>query len=353
MMKRYFFTLFFILLTGTRGQQYANEFLKIGVGANALGMAGGVTAQIEGIYAAYWNPAALSEIDNQTLGLMHASVFHNMAQLDYAVYGRKKDEKTGIAVGILRFGVDNIMNTTRLIDQNGDVDYNRITYFSAADYALLFSYGRSEWLGKWDAGITMKLLYRHVGDFAQAFGFGFDAAVRRRIRNWTFAALLRDATTTFSYWSFNEERLQEIRDAVPGENESEPTKQEFSLPELQIGIAKYFPVKTDYGLTAELDLRTVFYNRNALLHTSRLSMEPVLALEGHYQHKIFLRAGVNNVYRTEFFGEKLWRFNPSAGTGIRFKYLQLDYAFTGMSEKGFFTHVFSLTVDLRLFKKSK
>jgi len=352
-MKQYSFFILFLLFFGMRAQQYANEFLKIGVGANALGMSGGVTAQIEGIYAAYWNPAALGEIDSQKLGLMHASVFHNMAQLDYAVYGRKRDEKSGIALGILRFGVDNIMNTTHLIDQNGNVDYNRITYFSAADYALLFSYGHKEWFGKWDAGITMKLLYRHIGDFAQAFGFGFDAAMRRRIHNWTFAALLRDATTTFSFWSFNEERMREIREAIPGENNSEPDKQELSLPELQIGVAKYFNLKTNYGLTVELDLKTVFYNRNALLHTPNLSMEPILALEGHYRHKIFLRTGINNIYRTDFFGNKLWQFNPSAGVGIRFKYLQLDYAFTGMGGQGFFTHVFSLLVDLRLFKKEK
>ena len=41
---------------------------------------------------------------------------------------------------MIRFGVDNIPNTTDLIDSNGNLDYNRITTFTAADHAFLISY---------------------------------------------------------------------------------------------------------------------------------------------------------------------------------------------------------------------
>ena len=40
---------------------------------------------------------------------------------------------------MIRFGVDDIMNTSNLIDNEGNVDYNRIELFSTADYAFLFS----------------------------------------------------------------------------------------------------------------------------------------------------------------------------------------------------------------------
>ena len=38
--------------------------------------------------------------------------------------------------------IDDIPNTTQLIDNNGVVDYDRITTFTAADYAFLLSYAR-------------------------------------------------------------------------------------------------------------------------------------------------------------------------------------------------------------------
>jgi len=352
-MKRLFFLAIWFTFAGLSAQRYANEFLHIGVGADAMGMSGAVTAQTSGPFSAYWNPAALPSVTDPSVGLMHGSLFQNLAQLDYAVYTRPKSDKETVAAGILRLGVDNIMNTTRLIDEEGNVDYNRITYFSAADYALMLSYGRQQIMDKWDAGVTLKIIYRHIGDFARAYGFGFDAGIRYAFNGWTWAAVLRDATSTFSYWSFNEERLAEIQAAVPGENTEPPPSTEWSFPRLQTGIARYFPIKKDYGLTAELDLRIDFYERPALIQSTAFSMEPAVGLEGHYKHKIFLRTGIQNIYRTEYFGEPVWQFNPSAGTGIRFKYIQLDYAFTGMSEKGFYTHVFSLMLDTRLFKKER
>ena len=43
---------------------------------------------------------------------------------------------------IIRMGVDNIPNTINLIGPDGTVDYDRVTNFSAADYAFLLSYGQ-------------------------------------------------------------------------------------------------------------------------------------------------------------------------------------------------------------------
>jgi hypothetical protein len=40
------------------------------------------------------------------------------------------------------FWVDDILNTTELIDSQGNIDYNRISLFSTADYGFTFSYAR-------------------------------------------------------------------------------------------------------------------------------------------------------------------------------------------------------------------
>jgi hypothetical protein len=36
---------------------------------------------------------------------------------------------TAVGISLIRFGVDDILNTTELIDSQGNIDYNRISLF--------------------------------------------------------------------------------------------------------------------------------------------------------------------------------------------------------------------------------
>ncbi len=350
-MKRFF--LFFLANAYfLQAQQYANEFLNIGVDAVSKAMAGSVSAGTDNVFSAYWNPAGLTGVQNTSIALMHASYFKNLAQYDFVSFAKPRDEKSVIAASLVRFGVDRIMNTTQLIDNNGYVDYNRITYFSAADYALIFSYGTRQLAENFSAGVNLKLIYRHIGDFAQAYGFGMDLGVQYTWKEWKTGMILRDATTTYSYWKFNEDRLAEIQNAVSGQNQTAPDKHEISYPKLQWGIGRKFRIKKDYGLLVEMDFHTYFAERKTLVQSKYFSMEPSLGLEGNYKQKIFLRMGIRDLYGKEVFGQKVWNIAPSAGLGFRFKHLQFDYAFLGFQDQGLQSHVFSLILDLNIFKKN-
>jgi len=350
-MRTIFFWGFLLLWLPLKAQKYANAFLDIGVDAASLGMAGNVTATIDNLNAAYWNPAGLMQTQGQTISFMHANYFGNMAQMHYLAYGQR-DKKQAMAVSLLRFGVDNIMNTTQLIDENGEVDYDRITYFSAADYALMFSYARplkEHWFG----GATVKLLYRHIGDFASGYGFGLDAGVQYITDKWQAGLTARDITTTFSLWSFDDEKLDEIAQAVPGENQSVPQTYEIRYPSLQGGVAKKFIPKPSYTLWLEADLYAWFDRRHALISTPYVSLNPGLAVQAAYKDKVYLRAGFDRLYPYESFGQRRWHFRPSGGIGLRFKYLQLDYALNDSAASGRLSHFFSLLLDLKIFKTGK
>ena len=64
-MKHFFlYTLFFLhscslVSAQVSAPKYANEFLSIGIGARALGMANTQVACSNDVTAAYWNPAGL------------------------------------------------------------------------------------------------------------------------------------------------------------------------------------------------------------------------------------------------------------------------------------------------------
>ena len=54
----------FVLYKDLQGApKYSNEFLAIGVGADALGLGNSVVAQTGGVMSGYWNPAGLTKVD--------------------------------------------------------------------------------------------------------------------------------------------------------------------------------------------------------------------------------------------------------------------------------------------------
>jgi hypothetical protein len=61
---------------------------------------------------------------------MHANYFANIAQYDYIGYASPIDDRSAWGISLIRFGVDDILNTTELIDSQGNIDYNRISLFS-------------------------------------------------------------------------------------------------------------------------------------------------------------------------------------------------------------------------------
>ncbi len=73
-----------------------------------------------------------------------------------------------------------------------------------ADYALLLSYARK--IGSIEGlsvGANAKIIYRNIGDFADAYGFGIDAGVQYRRNGWQLGLMARDITTTFNAWTIN------------------------------------------------------------------------------------------------------------------------------------------------------
>ncbi len=116
-------------------RKYSNEFLKIGVGARALGMSNAYISSVQDVTAGYWNPAGLTNIQSDLqLGAMHSEYFAGIAKYDYGALAKPIDSVSTIAFSMIRFGVDDIPNTTRLIDGQGNVNYDRVTRLRRAHF---------------------------------------------------------------------------------------------------------------------------------------------------------------------------------------------------------------------------
>ena len=195
-------------------RKYSNEFMNIGVDAASFGMANAVVASTADVNSGYWNPAGLLHLEDKELSLMHASYFANIANYDYAAFAMPLDDRSAVGISVIRFGVDDILNTTQLIDEQGNIDFNRISLFSTADYGVTFSYARKLPLDGLNLGVNTKVIRRIIGDFASSWGFGLDAAIQFETGEWKFGLMARDITTTFNAWKIDEEQFATIQGAV-------------------------------------------------------------------------------------------------------------------------------------------
>lgn len=337
-----------------RGQatapKYSNEFLAIGVGARALGMSNAFSAVVDDVTGGYWNPAALTRVSSDLqLAGMHANYFANIAQYDYAAIAKPIDSVSTAAFSLIRFGVDNIPNTIDLMDADGNINYDRITSFSAADYAFIFSYARKLGVPGLTLGGNAKVIYRKVGEFASAFGFGLDAAVTYDLGNWRFAAVGRDITGTWNAWNMTiDERTRET--FILTGNEIPTNSMEVTLPRIVFGVARTFKASDKFEVLTALDMNvTTDGRRNTVISGNPFSVDPAFGFELGYDKTVFIRGGVGNLqYITEMNGDRPLTFQPNIGIGLRIKSIYLDYALTDIGDQSaaLYSNIFSLKINI-------
>ncbi len=367
-MKNKYFTfciLFFTFgLEAQYARKYSNEFLNIGVGARSFGMGNAVIASVSDVNAAYWNPAGMTQIkDDAQLSFMHSSYYEKIGSYDF-IAGAAPISKSGtLAISLNRFGVDDIVNTLGLV-QNGQVDYSRIKTFSAVDYAVYISYAQVVKLKErtyaqnlsW--GISPKIIYRNVGSFAKAWGFGVDVGGQYQRKNWMFGVLFKDITTTYNTWNIT--LTEEEKDVFfQTGNEIPLHSTELTLPKVIPGIAYKFKLGKKMTLLAESDFDFTFDGRrNVVVSSKRFNIDPHMGMEFGYSEKIYFRGGLTNIQNildvTDSFSQKkTWVMQPNFGVGIHLKNLTLDYTITAIGSNAVALNSNIFSIKIALNKKPK
>jgi hypothetical protein len=331
-------------------RKYSNEFLAIGVGARALGMSNAYVTSVNDVTSGYWNPAGLTQIKKDfQVGLMHAEYFAGIAKYDYGAFAAKIDDESAFGFSIVRFGVDDIPNTTQLIDADGNVDYDRISSFSVADYAFMFSYARKSKVEGLRYGANVKIIYRNVGDFAQAWGFGFDAGAQYDYKKWKFGLMARDITSTFNAWtsSLDQETIDVF---IRTGNELPENGVEVTLPKVIFGIGRTLQISNKFSALGEIDFDfSTDGRRNVLITGDPISIDPHMGLEFGYSKTVFLRLGAGNFQKvTDILKNDKLTYQINFGIGIQFNGITIDYAFSDIGDQSdaLYSNIFSLKFDI-------
>ena len=262
--------------------KYSNEFLAIGVGARALAMSGAYCGLTDDVTSGYWNPAGLAKVKkNLQLTAMHNEYFAGIAKFDYGAMATPIDASRTIGVSIIRFAVDDIINSTELIDKDNNIDYDKLKTFSAADYGFLFSYAQVLKRTGLSIGGNVKIIHRKAGEFAKAWGFGIDLGLQYEKGPWHFGAVGKDITSTFNAWTYNTENLKTVF-AQTG-NEIPENGLEITLPRLITGTGYKTHLAKKISLNTELDFDITFDGkRNVLIKSDPVSIDPKLGTEVGY-----------------------------------------------------------------------
>lgn len=317
-MKRlYYILILLISVSPTRAGEYANDFLRIGVGARPLAMGGAYVAMSNDASAFYWNPAGMTNTDRVSIHFDHVPMFggiaqYNAANVTFGFYNQ-------IAVGLswIRLGVDEIPRYAPL----GGTRFDRLTraefrstgepldYFGDMEDAFLASFSRTFYFdlyvgtGFSDNKLPMELSVGLTGKYIQhklddktGSGQGIDAGVllrmvsETRVRNesktWLgFGLLARDLSRTSMMWN-TDSKHKDVVDMT-----------------MQGGIAFSHAVQSLASrFTVSFDQEFGFYDDRHF--GAEVSFFDLIALRGGYYDEHF-----------------------SAGAGLKFKGVVVDYAF--------------------------
>lgn len=334
---------------------FSNEFLNIGIGARALGMSKSVSSFTTGVEAGYWNPAGVTSVKDYEFAAMHNSLFSGIGSYDYVGAALPIERNDiALAVSVIRLGVDNILNTTNLIDNNGVVNFDNIETFSSSDVAAIITLSKFFPKLNLSVGVNGKIIRRNIGDFALGNGFGFDIGAQYQYKGVKLGLTLRDITTTFTAWKVDNDIYDDIAKTQtltkdPTQAQEKPEKYEITLPKFQLGASYFKQFNERYSLLTAIDLIGRFIETNDLFSSKSVSFSPNLGLELGYKNKVFFRGGVGNIQKEiDFDNSESTTFEPNIGIGIRFRKIYIDYALTniGASSGISYSNVFSIKVQL-------
>ncbi len=336
-----FFTLFFITIFFSINAQivrYSNDFLQIGATARGVGMGNSMVASSSGAGALFYNPASITKISNTfDFAITHSEYFGNVANYDFLLGVYRYDSTTYLGLGTVRLGIDNIPNTLSIYN-NGSFDLDQITYFSVEDYAMFMVFARRT--KRLSYAVRSKLIYRHLGKFANGYGFGIDASLSFNWHKFHLGLLVNDALGTFTAWFYNlDDHTIAVFDSTG--NQIPHNGVEIAIPSTITGISRDFRLSGKLTLRQELDLFIQWAHRSsAVISTRVFSLSPGLGSEFIFNNVLFVRLGLYNFQKIKYFSSnssttfsQRINFFPSLGLGLRYHKVIIDYTFQNLLNK--------------------
>ena len=266
---------------GTAGAQ----FLKIGVGSRYQGIAEASVATVGDVYAMYWNPAGLVEIENSAIGFTNVNWFMDI-DLNYVGYARHFED-----VGVFGFSAtilsmdDQEITTFEQQDGTG-------TYYSASSYAIGVSYAR-QLTSKFAFGSTVKYVGEKI-DFVKSQGIAVDFGVLL-YTGFRSLRLGMSITNMGPEMEFSGSNLEVAYDPLEGSGVNSDAQAELSTSPYDLPLAFRFGMAYDM----QVGPKAMLTMAAEMKHPSDHDQQGSLGMEFGFEERYFLRGGYKINYDEE------------------------------------------------------
>jgi hypothetical protein len=196
---------------------------------------------------------------------------------------------------------------------------------------------------------------------ANAWGLGVDIGFQAAYKKWQLGLSIKDATTTYTTWSFN---LTDKEKEVFGQTGNAiPVKSyEIMRPTFVVGLGyKIFKEENKVQVLLEINAAlSTDGKRNTLIKTNSVSIDPRAGIEISYLKSIFLRAGLCNLQKAldnrDTTNQSYYNlFQPSIGLGLHIGPLAIEYTYTSLQTQNnpLFSHIVSGKLYIRKANKNE
>ena len=272
------------------------SFLKLGVGARALGLGSAYTSVANDVTALYWNPGGLAQLKNREVSAMHAELFAD-TRFDFFGYAHPTSKGTW-SIGAVYLSQGSIEGRSETRTKSSD--------FTASDLSVTF--GASKYVsGRTSLGLNLKVLQSKMAGNSSS-GFALDAG---------------------SIWKISDSKL-EMGFAVQNLGPQMKFREEgYPLP-LSLASGVSYPIFSRLLISADLKYQP-YDTRTSLSIGTEFSPVSMLSLRVGYLTNAIRAIGSKN----NNFEEKVSNLS-GFGLGIGFKIgsSAMDYSFTPAGELG-------------------
>ncbi|HWR84147.1 MAG TPA: PorV/PorQ family protein [Candidatus Deferrimicrobium sp.] len=261
------------------------QFLKIGVGSRYQAMGEAAVATANDVYAAYWNPAGLAQIENAAIGFTNVNWILDI-DLNYVALAKNFEGVGvfGLSASLLSMD-DQEITTFEQQDGTG-------SSYAASSYAVGVSFAR-QLTNRFAFGTTFKYVGEKIHkEHSQGFGFDFGTTLYTGFRSLRLGMSIANMGPKLK---FSGPDLSVRYDELSGEGANNAVGAELKTTPYDLPMT--FRVGMAYDM--EMGPNSVLTLAGELKHPNDNMRQGALGAEWSFSERFFLRGGYKFNYEEE------------------------------------------------------